>query len=359
VQSLLGTAGTATVGRLVDHLVRHDAAAALAEFDEACADGVDPGQLVTQLLDYLRDAMVLAAGGDAKLMRLGGDEELEVTTRAAEQFGLDTTMAAIAVLDQTLTRMRQSTHVRTLVEIALVRICRLENLDALAGLIADLKSGTAPAMPKPTSAQPAAVTTSAPKKNVEPMKRDVVAAPADDEQLVEPARVSDSLESPAEEVAAAVEDAPIKAQAESTIEREETPTLELDATTADATWTQVVAQLHQEGNLLASHAECSQAVQVDDAGCLVVSFTEQARFHRSACERPEAKSKLEQSIRQLVGASVRLRFDTAAGVPAPVLEETETPSPREQQKAIEEHPMVQRTAELFDAEVIGPPRKAR
>ena len=404
VQTLLGTAGTAIVGRLVDQLVRHDAAAALAEFDEACTEGVDPGQLVTQLLDYLRDAMVLAAGGDAKLMRFGGQEELEVTTRAAEQLGLETTMAAIAVLDQTLTRMRQSTHVRTLVEIALVRICRLENLDTLAGLIADLKSGTVPAA---ANVAPRTAVKKTVKKNIEPAPQRVIEKapavtptqevseepaarlPAASEQTLAEHTPSESQGEPVEEapietaplaetVAVAVqeavieevpvEEAPVEEQpiaeehsiaTDSPVAAESQPAIQLEAATAAAAWKQVVTQLHDEKHLLASHAECSAAATVDDAGCLVVSFSEQAAFHRSACERPDAKAKLEQSVRQIVGSPVRLRFDTAESIAAPVVELPPEPSPREQLKAVEEHPMVKRAGELFGAEVVGPPRKAR
>ena len=59
------------------------------------------------------------------------------------------------ILDQTLVRLRQSTHVRTLVEVALVRLCKLEDLDALPGLVAQLRDGTPlPRRQRPRSRQP-------------------------------------------------------------------------------------------------------------------------------------------------------------------------------------------------------------
>src|SRR4029079_7275330 len=52
--------------------------------------------------------------------------------------GLETILAMAQILDQTLSRLRQSTHVRTLVEVALVRLCKLDDLDALPRLVAEL-----------------------------------------------------------------------------------------------------------------------------------------------------------------------------------------------------------------------------
>ena len=45
------------------------------------------------------------------------------------------------ILDQTLSRMRYSTQGRILAELALVRICHLEDLDELSEVIAQLRSG--------------------------------------------------------------------------------------------------------------------------------------------------------------------------------------------------------------------------
>ena len=64
------------------------------------------------------------------------------------------------ILDQTLSRLRYSTQGRILAELALVRICHLEDLDELAGLIAQLQAGSpsagVPAATRPRAAQPSA-----------------------------------------------------------------------------------------------------------------------------------------------------------------------------------------------------------
>ena len=60
---------------------------------------------------------------------------------AGKRLGLETMLAIMQILDQTLSRMRYSTQGRILAELALVRICQLEDLDELAELIAQLRSG--------------------------------------------------------------------------------------------------------------------------------------------------------------------------------------------------------------------------
>ena len=61
---------------------------------------------------------------------------------AGKRLGLQTILAIMQILDQTLSRLRYSTQARILAELALVRICHLEDLDELSELIAQLQSGS-------------------------------------------------------------------------------------------------------------------------------------------------------------------------------------------------------------------------
>ena len=59
----------------------------------------------------------------------------------AKRLGLETTLAAMQILDQAVTKMRHSVQARVLLEVALVRICQLEDLEELAQLAAQLQAG--------------------------------------------------------------------------------------------------------------------------------------------------------------------------------------------------------------------------
>jgi DNA polymerase-3 subunit gamma/tau len=160
VHSLLGTAPIERLRGLMHHLASRDAAAALAELDAAVAGGVEIGQLLDQLIGFFRDVMAVAVGCPAQQMLYALPSQAEEVAAIGRQLGLHTVLAMGQILDQTAARLRVSLHGRTLVEMAIVRICELDNLDDLASLVAELRGeqgSVAPARP----AEPA-------KKNVEP-----------------------------------------------------------------------------------------------------------------------------------------------------------------------------------------------
>ena len=172
--------GTAPSGRLAAILTRSPSMRRpprLREVDQAVAEGVDPGQLAEQLLGQFRDMMAAVAGCGAELMLSTPAADYEGLRQTGQRLGLETLLAAVQVLDQCLIRMRQSTHVRTLLEIALVRICSLERLDDLSELVSQLRQGSLPpasaeqsasSVPGPPSPRAASVspeqTTAAPAK---------------------------------------------------------------------------------------------------------------------------------------------------------------------------------------------------
>ena len=55
--------------------------------------------------------------------------------------GLETILAILGILDQTISRLKYSAYPRIAAELAIVRICKLEDLDSLPQLIAQLRDG--------------------------------------------------------------------------------------------------------------------------------------------------------------------------------------------------------------------------
>jgi DNA polymerase-3 subunit gamma/tau len=154
VHAMLGTAQSGRLSELASKLGDRDAAGALAAVDLAVSEGVDVGQLAEQLLGYFRDMIAATVGCEADFMLHTSANDYADVVKAGKSLGLETTLAVIQILDQSITRMRHSTHTRTLLEIALVRICQLESLDELAGIVSQLRSGVAPASARPTAVRP-------------------------------------------------------------------------------------------------------------------------------------------------------------------------------------------------------------
>ena len=68
VHRMLGTAPSGRLASFVSRLVARDAAAALAEVDQAVQEGVDAGQLAEQMVGCFRDMMAAVVGCDAGLL---------------------------------------------------------------------------------------------------------------------------------------------------------------------------------------------------------------------------------------------------------------------------------------------------
>jgi DNA polymerase-3 subunit gamma/tau len=307
VHAMLGTAGEVRLSDLVGHLCAHDAAAAIADLDAAIDEGVDVGQLLEQLLGYFRDALAAAVGCPAETLLHTAPAEHERLVEAGKQLGLETILAIMQIIDHTLARLRYSTQGRTLAEMALVRIANLENLDELADLIAEVRSG-APAPAGPVSD---GGTTRAPiaKKKADLMggangARDLVAATAD------------------------------------------RPAIELTDETVQAVWKEALANL---SDLLAENAALSESVAIRMPNRLVVTFRAKYTSCKAFCERPEQLTKLEMAVAEVAGCPIRLELTLLDDEPAAEKPVSRPAGNRQRMAEKAEHPMIRRASELFDA----------
>ncbi len=330
VTQLLGIAPATQLSRLAQALAECDAATALAELDSAITEGAEVSQLVDQLLGYFRDMMTQAVGCDEKQLLYVLPGQQQEVRKLAEQVGLQTLLAMIQILDQAAARMRVSTHTRTLAEMAIVRICQLENLDELSALIEQLKQS-----PGAISASPTA-------------KKNLTASP-NPERAATVSRSAGSVHGASQSeprtattAAHAAPEQPVQTDTEVLPDVVHT---ELSAEHAEEIWKRALDSLSA---IVADHAAEADEVSVDDGGRLVVSFTE--GFHRDFCERAGNRSRLESALQSVCGVQVPLvlqshkRTDSAEKQPPP------RRSRRQQQQEIATQPFVQKAMELFDGD---------
>jgi DNA polymerase III subunit gamma/tau len=361
VHRMLGTAGDRRLVELANHLVARDGAAAVASLDRALFEGVDVGPLLDQLLGYFRDVMVTLAGAPAELMLHSSPGDRETVEAAGQQLGMDTVLAIMQIIDQTLSRLRYSTHGRILAELALLRICRLEDLEAISGLIDQLRDGTPAAVgrPRPTANVPARQTVADPPKK----KADEPVTTA-----AEPQAVSGSANAAGADGSGILADTPAggpiqekpvsdKRVSSGPNDGDGPPAgAGLTADNVGTVWNQVLEQL---GDLLAEMARLCDGVAICAPNRLGVSFQEKYTSCKTFCERPENLAKLERALAAATGQTVRVEFSITAGPPTtgPIGEpgsgSAEPPrrvvSPQQRLREKAEHPMVRRAAELFGA----------
>jgi len=325
VTTMLGIAPATRLSQLVQPLVERDAAVALVQLDAGIAEGAEVSQLLDQLLGYFRDVMTQTVGCDASSLRYSLPSQQQEVSKIAEQLGVHTLLAIVQILDQTAARMRVSTHTRTLAEMAIVRICHLEDLDELATLVEQFKDGSGVAATPTRKAIPG-------KKNGTPESPNVVTESALPTATTGQANIARN------------EPAPAAAPAVTLSENRQTST-KISSSNVEDIWKQVLAALN---GMVMDHATEADKISVDDKGQLTISFSE--GFHRDICERPANRARLEQALQEVCGTKIGFVLRTHQRTDAPSKPLVRAPSKRQQQAEISTQPFVKRAMELFDGD---------
>ena len=344
VHRMLGTADSARLVAMAQRLAAGDAAGALADLDQALSEGVDVGQLMNQLLGVFRDCMVAQAGcsTDAFLHTISGDETAAIQT-VADQLGLETILAILQILEQALSGLRYTTHQRTLAEIALVRACKLEGLEELSNLIAELRD--APNTQRPESDTASGRVPSPKKKSEGTQKAPLSRAPVAADRQRAPIPSSTSRRS----VEAAVADA---RDADARDEVPSGPTLvaPLTEATAKQIWEQALSKL---SGVVTAKARQYNRLAAPGSDQLVVTFDQTYNMCKSYCERPEQAKKIARALEEVTGSAVRVTFTLCEDEAVPVTEKPARPVSRQQKMAAAaDNPLVRRARELFGARPI-------
>jgi DNA polymerase-3 subunit gamma/tau len=359
VHSMLGTAGDQRLVVIVTHMVERNAAAALNELDATAREGVDVALLIEQLFGYFRDCMVAAVGcpADAFLYAstAGSGEVIEVGRR----FGLQTILAAMQILDQTLSRMRYSTQARILAELAIVRICHLEDLEELSNLIIQLQTDQ---LPSPKTSE----------QGVGSKERAASLAPARPSASLSQSSAS-SMPSSAKKKYELTSDAPaarptstpsFTSRAIPTIATSESGELDesneedtasadaefvLDAVNVGETWRRAIEKIP---GITGDYAKRFNRLEISGINRVTVFFAPEHAFCKAACQRPEQLQRLEQAMKEVSGQVVRLEFKVLDASPQAASAEALTPvmSPHQRLMEAANHPLVRRASELFGAQ---------
>jgi len=320
VHGMLGTAADARLDELAACLAAHDAAGALAGFEAALGQGVEPGLLLEQLLGYFRDCLAAAVGCGPETFVYVSPASAAQAGEIGEQLGVQTILAAMQILDQTLSRLRQSTQGRILAELALVRIARLDELDDLASLVAQLRDGGGPEAP-------AARPVGQPKGSVP--GRSGGHGPTGSRR---PSGGSGGGGGHRAQSPPAVAARP------------------LTAANAAEIWGEAVGRC---SGLVADSARQVERVASSAPNRLVVVFKPEYTLAKSVCERPENANRLRGALAELTGGNIEIEFHVAEKSVAEAKKPgspSQIPVSRQRVAEIGEHPLVHRAAELFGAE---------
>ncbi len=367
VHRMLGTAGEERLHALVHHVVERNPARVLEEFDAALAEGVEASQLIEQLLVYFRDAMVLAAGCPAEMLLFASSRQAGEVAAVGRRLGLDTLLAAMQILDHALARMQYSTQGRVLAEMALVRLCELEDLVELPTLVAQLAAGSGGTPSPPTPGRSASAAPLGPPQPAQsqfsPGLAEAFAAATsavEGEGATPAGGAADSAQGTPP--SATTSDRPQEAQKPVSGTRLGTsrgssvhpdvarPKTALSSDNATEIWSRVIASVP---GFAADNARQFARVTLASPNRLVVAFRPAYTVAKEFCEQPEQKAKFEEVLADLTGQPVSVEFallnEEAAGDRG-ATRPTLPPHQRLLQAA--QHPMVRRASELLGARPV-------
>lgn len=321
VHGILGTGRDESIGRLVAAIASRDPAAGIAALDEAIASGADPGGVLEQVLAALRDSLLASVGVEGRLLRQGSPGGVDLA-KLGRSLGTETILAMLQILDHALSRMRSSLHGTAIAEMAVVRLSRLEDLDAIA--VAVERVAAAAALEPPREQK---------KKNP------LIPAAAASEPAPAPV-ISERARNPAVD-AGPTASGPVDPAPSQPVVVTSDP---LEA------WRAATSAL---GGLAGDFAATATVVRWNEDE-LEVAIPASAAAAHSFLSRPEVASGIGEALRGIVGRQVRYRI---APVADPVESAPIERKPRTQfsQSALireaMDHPLVAHARTLFDATV--------
>ncbi|SFH71300.1 DNA polymerase III subunit gamma/tau [Planctomicrobium piriforme] len=327
VHRLLGTASDDRLIDLIEACISGQPGTALELVETALQQGVQTGGLTDQLLAYLRDLMVTAAGAHQVALSSVTDARRDQVRQQAERWGLQTISAGMQIVAETKSRLQRTTHGRALLELAVVRLASLERLDQISVL---LQSGTAQAggvMASPV-ANPAPKMTMRPpdsgaalKKNSEPPMTPQAATnrlPPEPEIISEPVSQVSFTESNLPDF-----------------------------------WQSLLANV-PDG--LSGHLKNATRQAISGPNRLEILFPKSYLFSKQFCERAEPLKKLVSVAREMAGQAIECRFavDHSAEVAVRTPSRVDRPALVERMKAsaVETDPFVQQAVAIFGGQVV-------
>ena len=188
--ALLGFTHANLLDEVVDALAAKSAAEVFASVDKVIQTGQDPRRFVEDLLERLRDLIVIASVGDGakNVLRGVAADQLDKMATQAARYGIAELTHAAETVNDALTEMTGATNPRLHLELMVAKVlvpssdqtevgslARIERLERRIGVTGD---APAPVAAAPAAAAPAVAAKSAPVINAPAAPAPVVTAPA-------------------------------------------------------------------------------------------------------------------------------------------------------------------------------------
>ena len=350
--ALLGVTDVALIDEMVDALAAGDGAAAFATIERVADAGHDPRRFATDLLERLRDLIVLQRVSDATASGIidAPADQLERMAAQAARMGPGTLSRMADIVHNGLTEMRGATAPRLLLELIVARMLlpgaddsvsallhRLERMERRLGAAEPAGVVGSPSEAVSPPERPAATGAPAPVRSPEPARpqvdRSAPEAPPRVRPPVDPPRRSSA---PSRDEPRAAEppteaqrvSAPSPATSAPAASSGPTPVGTVDAAAVRRAWDEIVRFVQRRGKVLA--ATLSTVTVRDVRGDELVLLTQ----HSQHVRRIDAQvDLLIEALYEVLGVQWRVRVeiggDERARMASPPVERSVAPVRRE------------------------------
>ena len=312
VLQLVGGIEEGSLFRLCDTIIDRDTAGALVQIEELSEQGQDIGRLVVDLIDHLRQLLLVQHVGHVPESLPVTEETRERLREQANQLPEPTVLRLIDLLALAVDDIRQGGDPRLPLELALVKVTRPQadmSRESLAHRLELLES-----RPAGTGIAPAVAAARPPRAEAAPPAA-AQAAP-------------DVVETPPTDVAAAAAPASL-------------PPLELDQL-RDAWQRNVVDAVKERSIPISTLLVEARPVEIS-GDALTIEFAPAAGFHRAQIEEPKNLAMLAEALYEVTGRHLTIHTVIGAA-PEPVEHE----DPRE----LSEEDVISLLKDTFDAEEV-------
>ncbi len=275
VHAVLGTAGDDRVIELATAILAHDAKTGLNLIATWVERGLQVSELVDQLVEYWRALMLLKAGSDLEEAPLSPNVRDAIKAQA-EKASLDAILAGLDIWATTKGRMRGSSHAGVLLEMAVVRLSRLEELLSVGQLLQSLTQNGIPVGPVARAAGSAASADPSKKNDLTPLGN-------------------------GRPVAKQVQD------------QQEVTTQELTEATLSEVWQRLLQYLNEKSPILAIHLKSALPPAIFGPNALAIRFHSSYNQAYEACKTEHNQQRLQDSLRKLLGKTATVRIETVGG----------------------------------------------
>ena len=314
VQRLLGATAQETVAELVDALIAGDTARGLRLINEAVDGGVDPRQLTRQLLEYLRNLLLLCTAGE-ELVNVTAEMQQRLREQA-RAFSPEQLTAVIRRFGEAEFNLKVQAQPQLPLELAFVEVVlsRAQRepspVPERPPQVAERVAASPPAAPQPTSG---------------------VAA----ERPSAPASVSHAHEAPVEATRAPARQERAAAPADVPVTLDD----------VQRNWTELLAAIRPHSRMVEALLKDCRPVRVRED---VVTLGFFYPFHRQRIEEPKHRALVEQMLQRVLGVRVRVECTMIEKT-----EEVEKRRPKDKYRRAVEDPVIQAAVEKFGARVVG------